>query len=419
VTPYSTRNATTAARPPGLVSRSVTPRMMAREAHAGHRPAGRAEAGAVSRLTLAGKIDAVLKLSVVVSVLLASSSVGYYYLVHLPHRDAQFEPERVLERLRAAAKKRAEEELFFFEQQASERRAAEQQAVEERQALEKADRYQACLSRATDNYNASRLVACNRPREKIIKDRDNCIELGFSEKVCAMAHVVREASPNCALPRPVALSLDADVEKARARCLEEEKDGSTVRAVLSGTQIRTAGLGPVIVEPTEPAPIAPPSLKVRAPSPKTVAVPAVLIGPGAALTEPTPMAAVLPKAPASASKPTAMPAAAAAPVVPHAPEAAASEAKRFVASQRAPTRAGWSVQIGAFDIEREAQQQLSSAHAKVGHVLDNADPFTEAVAKGDKTLYRARFAGFQRKDVAESVCKELKLNDIDCITIKN
>ena len=66
------------------------------------------------RLTLAGKIDAILKLSVVVSVLLASSSFGYYYLVHLPHRDAQFEPERVLERLRAAAKKRAEQEQLLF-----------------------------------------------------------------------------------------------------------------------------------------------------------------------------------------------------------------------------------------------------------------------------------------------------------------
>jgi D-alanyl-D-alanine carboxypeptidase len=194
--------------------------------------------------------------------------------------------------------------------------------------------------------------------------------------------------------------------------LSAQKKIRTVRAVLSGTQIRTAGLGPVIVEP-------PPSLKARAPSPKTVAVPAAPIGPGAALTEPIPMAAVLPKAPASASKPTAMPAAAAAPVVPHAPEAAAPEAKRFVAAQRAPTRAGWVVQIGAFDIEREAQQQLSSAHAKVGHVLDNADPFTEVVMKGDKTLYRARFAGFQQKDEAEAVCKQLKFHDIDCITIKN
>jgi hypothetical protein len=158
--PYSTRNAATAARPAGLLSRSVTPRIMAREAHAGHRPAGRAEVGGV----LAGKIGAILKLTVVASVLLASSSVGYYYLVHLPHQDAQFEPERVLERLRAAAKKRAEQEQWLFEQQASVQRAAEQQRVEERQTLEKANRYQACLSRATDNYNASRLAACNRPR---------------------------------------------------------------------------------------------------------------------------------------------------------------------------------------------------------------------------------------------------------------
>jgi len=222
VMPYSIRNAATAARPPGLLSRSVTPRIMARGAHAGHRPAGRAEVGGVSRSTLAGKIDAVLKLSVVASVLLASSSVGYYYLVQLPHQGAQFEPERVLERFRGAAKKRAEQELLLFEQQASERRAAEQQAAEERQALEKANRYQACLSRATDNYNASRLAACNWPREKILKDRNNCIELGFSEKVCAMAHVVREASPNCTLPGAVALSLDADVEKARDRCLQED-----------------------------------------------------------------------------------------------------------------------------------------------------------------------------------------------------
>jgi hypothetical protein len=362
-------------------------------------------------------MDALLKLSVVVSVLLASSSVGYYYVVHLPHRDAQLEPERVLERLRAAAKAHAEQELLLFEQQASERRAAEQQAVEERQALDKANRYQACISRAFDNYNASRLVACNRPREKIIKDRDNCIQLGFSEKVCAMAHVVREASPNCTLPRAVALSLDADVEKARDRCPEGERDGSTVGASLSITQIRNAGLGAVIVEPSEPAPNAPPPLKARALSPKIAPVPAAPMGPGAALTEPIPMAAVLPKAPASASKPTAMPSAAAAPVVSRAPEAAAPEAKRLIAAER--THAGWIVQVGAFDIEREAQQQLSFAHAKAGHVLDDADPFTEVVVKGDKTFYRARFAGFQQKDEAEAVCKQLKLRDIDCITIKN
>ena len=78
------------------------------------------------------------------------------------------------------------------------------------------------------------------------------------------------------------------------------------------------------------------------------------------------MPAVLPNAPAAASKPTAMPSAAATPVVSHAAEAAAAATKGFLAAQRAPTHVGWIVQIGAFDIERDAQRQLSTAHAKAG-----------------------------------------------------
>jgi hypothetical protein len=162
---------------------------------------------------LAIKINAVLNISLAVSLVLASSSVGYYYLTYLPRRDA--EPERVVERLRAAASQSLSE-LQDLEQR------AEQKATEKRQALEKGNRYQACLSRATDKYNASRLATCNRPREKIIKDRDDCVKLGFSEKVCAMAHVVPEASPNCTLPRAVALSLDGEVEKEHNRCRDEE-----------------------------------------------------------------------------------------------------------------------------------------------------------------------------------------------------
>ena len=289
--------------------------------------------------------------------------------------------------------------------------------AEERQALEKANRYRACLSRATDSYNISRLAACNRAREKIIKDQDDCFNLGFSRNVCAMAHVVPEASPNCTLPRTVRLALDADVEKARDRCLEEDKSGFAVTSTLSNRQIRTSGLGPAIAEPAEPAPIAP-SLKARASSTRTAAVPAAPISPGAALTEPFPMPTVVPNAPASASK-SARPSAAAKQVVPHAPEPAAPETNGFLPAQRTPTHRGWIIQIGAFDIEREAQRQLSTAQAKAGHVLDNADPFTEVVMKGDKMLYRARFAGFQQKDEAEAVCKQLKLSDIDCITIKN
>jgi hypothetical protein len=132
----------------------------------------------------------------------------------------------VLERFRAVAEKRAEraeQELSLFEQNVSEQRAAEQKATEERQAMEKANRYQACLSRATNSYNTARLAACNRPREKIIKDQDDCVKLGFSRNVCAMAHVIPEASPNCRLPKTVALALDTGVEIERDRCLEEDR----------------------------------------------------------------------------------------------------------------------------------------------------------------------------------------------------
>jgi D-alanyl-D-alanine carboxypeptidase len=104
---------------------------------------------------------------------------------------------------------------------------------------------------------------------------------------------------------------------------------------------------------------------------------------------------------------------------PAAPEAVAPEPKREAAAHNTPTHGGWIVQVGAFDVERDALQRLSNAHAKIGHVLDNADPFTEPVTKGDKTLYRARFAGFPQKDEADAVCKQLKRNDIDCMTIKN
>jgi D-alanyl-D-alanine carboxypeptidase len=113
--------------------------------------------------------------------------------------------------------------------------------------------------------------------------------------------------------------------------------------------------------------------------------------------------------PVQAYKPTPRPNAPAAAV-----EASTSEAKPLRA-----VRAGWVIQVGAFDAEHDAQQRLTKAQAKIGHVLDRADPFTETVLKGEKTLYRARFAGFQQKDEAEAVCKQLKRNDIDCMTIKN
>ena len=64
---------------------------------------------------------------------------------------------------------------------------------------------------------------------------------------------------------------------------------------------------------------------------------------------------------------------------------------------------------GASELRRKARPRTSSARA---------DPFTERVAKGDKTMFRARFAGLD-KDQAETACKNLKRSEIPCMLLKN
>jgi D-alanyl-D-alanine carboxypeptidase len=80
---------------------------------------------------------------------------------------------------------------------------------------------------------------------------------------------------------------------------------------------------------------------------------------------------------------------------------------------------GWIIQVGALETEGEARQRIEAARNQARGLLAKADPFTEpVVAKGDKKLFRARFAGLDR-DQAEAVCRTLKRSDISCITVRN
>jgi len=80
---------------------------------------------------------------------------------------------------------------------------------------------------------------------------------------------------------------------------------------------------------------------------------------------------------------------------------------------------GWIIQVGALESESEARQRIDEARNQARGLLAKADPFTEpVVAKGDKKLFRARFAGLER-DQAEAVCRTLKRSDISCITVRN
>jgi D-alanyl-D-alanine carboxypeptidase len=79
---------------------------------------------------------------------------------------------------------------------------------------------------------------------------------------------------------------------------------------------------------------------------------------------------------------------------------------------------GWIIQVGALESEDEARQRIDLARNQSRGLLGKADPFTEVVAKDNRRLYRARFAGLEREQ-AEAVCRTLKRADISCITIRN
>src|SRR5262249_42567702 len=80
---------------------------------------------------------------------------------------------------------------------------------------------------------------------------------------------------------------------------------------------------------------------------------------------------------------------------------------------------GWIVQVGALETEGEALQRIEAAKSNSRGLLSKADSFTEPViAKDNKKLFRARFAGLER-DQAEAVCRALRRPGIPCITARN
>src|SRR5262249_31781215 len=85
----------------------------------------------------------------------------------------------------------------------------------------------------------------------------------------------------------------------------------------------------------------------------------------------------------------------------------------------AAVHTGWIVQVGAPEREDEAKKRIEAARNSARGLLTKADPFTEPViAKDNRKLYRARFAGLER-DQAEAVCRALRRSDISCITVRN
>ena len=64
-------------------------------------------------------------------------------------------------------------------------------------------------------------------------------------------------------------------------------------------------------------------------------------------------------------------------------------------------RGSWTIQVGAFDTKTEAKQRLSTAQDRPKDQLGHASAVTESTEKGDKTMYRARFAGLDRNQAED------------------
>lgn len=117
-----------------------------------------------------------------------------------------------------------------------------------------------------------------------------------------------------------------------------------------------------------------------------------------------------------------LPAATAAAPTPAAPKLASADpmpVQMSATTKPVVPHSGWIVQVGALESENEAQHRIDAARSSARGLLSKADPFTEpVVAKDNRKLYRARFAGLER-DQAEAVCRALKRAEISCITVRN
>ncbi len=92
------------------------------------------------------------------------------------------------------------------------------------------------------------------------------------------------------------------------------------------------------------------------------------------------------------------------------PETVAPVGNSPVSGQR------FEIQIGAYASAAEADRRLAATQAQV-MVLRDKKPLRQTVTVGDKTLFRARFAGFDAQS-AQAACAELQKQALNCLAFK-
>lgn len=83
----------------------------------------------------------------------------------------------------------------------------------------------------------------------------------------------------------------------------------------------------------------------------------------------------------------------------------------------ASARAGYHVQIGVFGSSTEAERAMAVAKTKAADVLADSATMAMPITKGERQLFRARFAGFDSAS-ATTACNELRRNGLDCFVAR-
>ena len=167
---------------------------------------------------MAGPVDAFLKVSIAAAALFASASVGYYYVIYLPERDARLDRARSMDAAHADFARQAD-----IAQRAAEKRESEERQIEERAAVQA--RYRTCMSNIERNYSLSWTDACKKASEKAKKERSDCFAKNAGKEVCDVISPAQEFSPDCSLSSGIGKGLNDQLEKSRARCLQESQLG--------------------------------------------------------------------------------------------------------------------------------------------------------------------------------------------------
>jgi D-alanyl-D-alanine carboxypeptidase len=76
----------------------------------------------------------------------------------------------------------------------------------------------------------------------------------------------------------------------------------------------------------------------------------------------------------------------------------------------------WNIQLGAFPTKEDAQAKLNAYRDEEIKSLQGKPAFTIAVQKGNKTIYRARFAGFDEAS-AKQACASITKRGGECLMV--